>query len=446
MTLPAETIRRKRDGMALDAEEIAEFVAGLADGRVTDAQAAAFAMAVFFRGMTPDETVALTLAMRDSGSVLDWRALGVDGPVLDKHSTGGIGDKVSLILAPLLAACGAFVPMISGRGLGHTGGTLDKLDAIPGYRSQPPLDDFVRAVRQTGCAIVGATDALAPADGRLYGIRDVTGTVDSLPLITASILSKKLAEGLDALVLDVKVGSGAFMATEADARALADSLVRVAYDAGVPTVALLTDMNQALGRAVGNALEVGEAIAFLTGRGVRDARLAEVTLALAAEALVLGGLAVDATAARSLAERRLADGSAAERFSRSVAALGGPADLLDRPDRYLAAAPVVVAVHAARDGFVAAIDGRALGLAVIELGGGRARPQDRIDHRVGLSEVAGIGERVDAGRSICLLHAADAGSAERAAARIAGAITTRTTRTTTEATPTVVRRVEALHD
>ena len=419
--LPAETIRRKRDGAALHADDIAGFIAGLSDGRVTDAQAAAFAMAVFFRGMTADETVALTFAMRDSGAVLDWR---VDGPVLDKHSTGGIGDKVSLILAPLLAACGAFVPMISGRGLGHTGGTLDKMDAIPGYRSQPSREEFARVVSDTGSAIVGATGDLAPADRRLYAIRDVTGTVESLPLITASILSKKLAEGAGALVMDVKVGSGAFMATEADALALAESLVRVASGAGVPTVALLTDMDQALGRSAGNALEVAEAIAFLTGRDLRDARLAEVTLALAAEALVLGGLAPDLAAARVLAERRLRDGSAAERFARSVAALGGPPDLLERPDLHLAAAPLRVPVHAEDEGFIIAIDARALGVAVIELGGGRARPQDAIDHRAGLSEMAGIGERVDAGRAVCVIHAADEGAANAAAARIVQAIKT----------------------
>ncbi len=423
--LPAEIIRRKRDGSALDAGEISDFIAGLADGRVTDAQAAAFAMAVFFRGMTPDETVALTLAMRDSGAVLDWRALGVAGPVLDKHSTGGVGDKVSLILAPLLAACGACVPMISGRGLGHTGGTLDKMDAIPGYRSQPSREEFVRVTSETGCAIVGATDDLAPADRHLYAIRDVTGTVESLPLITASILSKKLAEGAGALVMDVKVGSGAFMATEAEALALAESLVRVAGGAGVPTVALLTDMDQVLGRTAGNALEVDEAIAFLTGREMRDARLAEVVLALAAEALVLGGLAADSSTARAMAERRLEDGGAAERFARSVAALGGPADLLERPDRHLAGAPVVVAVPPAREGFVAAIDARALGVAVIELGGGRTRPRDGIDHRVGLSNVAGLGERVDGGRPLCMIHAADEDAARRASRRIGGAIATR---------------------
>ncbi len=410
--LPAEIIRRKRDGAALTTAEIAAFVAGLTDGDVTDAQAAAFAMAVLLRGMSADETVALTLAMRDSGSVLAWH--GLDGPVLDKHSTGGIGDKVSLILAPLLAACGAYVPMISGRGLGHTGGTLDKMDAIPGYRSQPTQNEFARVVREAGCAIVGATTDLAPADRRLYAIRDVTATVESLPLITASILSKKLAEGAGALVFDVKVGSGAFMTTEAAATALAESLVRVAQGAGVPAAALLTDMDQALGRTAGNALEVREAIGFLSG-DKPDGRLAEVTFALAAEALLLGGLAADCAAARALAERRLCDGSAAERFARSVAALGGPADLLQAPDRHLPRAEVVVPVHPAAPGQIAAIDARALGLAVIELGGGRARAEDAIDHRVGLSELAGIGEWVGAERPLCVVHAADAAAAKRVA-------------------------------
>ncbi len=295
--LPQEIIRRKRDGAELAQDEIAAFIAALTDGRVTDGQAAALAMAVFFRGMTRAETVALTEAMRDSGTVLDWRRFALPGPVLDKHSTGGIGDKVSLILAPLVAACGGFVPMLSGRGLGHTGGTLDKLAAIPGYLIQPDRERFVRVVREVGCAVVGATDDLAPADRRLYAIRDVTATVESLPLITASILAKKLAEGAQGLVMDVKAGSGAFMASHDEARALAQSLVEVACGAGVPTVALITEMDQALGHTVGNALEVVESIDFLTGAR-RDDRLAEVTLALAAEMLVLGGLAADLGAAR----------------------------------------------------------------------------------------------------------------------------------------------------
>ncbi len=415
--LAAELIRRKRDGAELSADEVAAFVDGLTSGTLSGGQAAAFAMAVFFRGMTRAETVALTLAMRDSGAVLDWRALGIDGPVIDKHSTGGVGDKVSLILAPLLAACGASVPMISGRGLGHTGGTLDKMDAIPGYRSQPPRDDFVRAVREAGCAIVGATDDLAPADRRLYAIRDVTATVESLPLITASVLAKKLAGGAHALVLDVKVGSGAFMTNEADAMALAQSLVEVATGAGMPARALLTDMDQPLGRSIGNALELREAIDVLRS-GSGEPRLMEVTLALAEEALLLAGMAYHPSAARFLVRRALEDGAAAERFARSVATLGGPADLLDDPDRHLPSAAVVVPVHPPSDGWVGAVDARALGIAVIELGGGRARADDRVDHAVGLSEVASVGTRVGGGRPLCLLHAADGASARRGATRV----------------------------
>ena len=418
--LPQETIRRKRDGLPLDAAEIGRLVAGLTDGTLAESQAAAFAMAVFLRGMTAAETVALTRAMRDSGRVLDWRALGVEGRVVDKHSTGGVGDKVSLILAPLLAACGAYVPMISGRGLGHTGGTLDKLAAIPGYRTDIDLATLAQVVRRTGCAVIGQTADLAPADRRLYAIRDVTATVESLPLITASILSKKLAEGLDALVLDVKCGSGAFMAEPEAARTLARTLVEVARGAGLPTTALLTDMDQVLGRSAGNALEVAESIAFLTG-AAREARLQDVTLALAAEILTLAGLAPDAAAARALAVARLADGSAAERFARMVAALGGPADVLARPG--LPAAPCVVPVVPERAGVVARMDVRAIGLAVVALGGGRTDPAQAIDPRVGLSEVAGLGEAVDAAHPLCLVHAASDDAAAEAAARIRAAVT-----------------------
>jgi thymidine phosphorylase len=418
--LPQESLRAKRDGQALTAAEIRAFVAGIADGSLADAQVAAFAMAVCLRGMSDAETVALTLAMRDSGRVLDWRALGEARPVLDKHSTGGVGDKVSLILAPLLAACGAAVPMISGRGLGHTGGTLDKLDAIPGYRSQVAPEHFVRVVRETGCAIVGASDDLAPADRRLYAIRDVTATVESLPLITASILSKKLAGGAGTLVMDVKCGSGAFMADEAAALALARSIVRVGCGAGLRTVALLTDMDQPLGASAGNALEMHEAVGVLTGRGA-DARLLAVTLALAEAALVASGLCADDAAAAALARRRLADGSAADVFARSVAALGGPADLLERPHRHLAAAPVTVEVTAPCAGHLAAVDARALGLAVVSLGGGRRRPEDAVDHRVGLSGFVPLGAWVERGDALCRVHAADAAAAAIAAALVGGA-------------------------
>jgi thymidine phosphorylase len=418
--LPQEIIRKKRDGAALSEAEIRFFVEGLTAGRITEGQIAALAMAIFLRGMALDETVALTRAMTDSGTRLAW--LGLPGPVVDKHSTGGIGDKVSLILAPLLAACGAFVPRISGRGLGHTGGTLDKLDSIPGYDTAPGLERLRQVVREVGCAIIGQTAELAPADRRLYAIRDVTATVESIPLITASILSKKLAAGLDGLVMDVKVGSGAFLPDLAQARALAASLVAVAHGAGLPCTALLTDMSQCLGRTAGNALEVREAIDLLTGRATHS-RLREVTLALAAAALTLVGLADSAEAARARAEQALGSGAAAERFARMVTALGGPADLLERPAHHLPAAPITRPVALLGSGYVAALDARALGLAVVELGGGRQRPNDAVDPAVGLAEVAGLGDRVGPDRPFALVHARSEPDAARAARRITAAVT-----------------------
>ena len=421
--LPQEIIRKKRDGHLLSEGEIAGFIAGVTAGTVTEGQIAAFAMAVLFRGMALDERVALTHAMTRSGTVLDWKPLALPGPVLDKHSTGGVGDKVSLILAPIVAACGGFVPMISGRGLGHTGGTLDKLDAIPGYRSLPDRETFQRTVRDVGCAIIGANSDLAPADRAIYAVRDVTATVESIDLITASILSKKLAAGLDALVMDVKFGSGAFKPAIAEAEELARSIATVARGAGLPTTALLTDMNQVLGRNAGNAIEVDEAIGVLTGRAA-DPRLRKVTLDLAAEMLLLGRLAGERTAALAMAERALDGGAAAERFARMVSALGGPADLLDAPHRHLAPAPVVREVRARREGFVDAIDVRALGLAVIGLGGGRTRPQDPIDPAVGLADVAGIGTGVGAhGAPLALVHARSEEGAQAAAEQVLAAFT-----------------------
>ena len=411
MLLPQETIRAKRDGLTLDEAAIDAFVRGLVDGSVGEGQAAAFAMAVFFRGLSTPERVALTRAMTRSGTVLDWDV----GPVLDKHSTGGVGDAVSLALAPMVAACGGYVPMISGRGLGHTGGTLDKLASIPGYDATPGLPTLRRVVREVGCAIIGQTDDLAPADRRLYAIRDVTGTVESLDLITASILSKKLAAGLGGLVMDVKQGSGAFMRGLHEARDLARSIVAVAGGAGLPTVALVTDMDAPLADAAGNALEVAYAIDYLTGAR-REPRFHAVTLALGAEMLLAGGLAATRPEATEALERGLASGRAAETFARMVAELGGPADLIDGPARYLAAAPVRRAVRA--PGMVAAIDTRAVGLAVIGLGGGRARPQDGIDHRVGFTDLARPGE---AGGLLGIVHAADEAAADRAEAALRAA-------------------------
>ena len=437
--LPQEFIRRKRDGGAVSAEDIDAYIRGVTDGSVTEGQVAAFSMAVFFQGMSLDERVALTRAMTHSGDVLDWSGKGLDGPVLDKHSTGGIGDKVSLILGPIVAACGGYVPMISGRGLGHTGGTLDKLDSIPGYRSQPDVETLERVVRATGCAIIGATGDIAPADKRIYAIRDVTGTVESLDLITASILSKKLAAGLGGLVMDVKFGSGAFAAAFEDAGALAESLVTVAEGAGLPTVALLTDMNQVLGRAAGNALEVKESIDLLTGQSV-DPRLSEVTLALTAELLCLGGLAESVEEGLGRARQALADGSAAERFARMVAALGGPADILEESDRHLTAAPLRRDVFPEAEGIVTAVDARAVGVAIVAIGGGRAAPEDVIDHAVGLTDVAAIGETVGPGtKPLASVHARDDAQADRAAAMLRNAYTLGDA--VPEAQPLVARRV-----
>ena len=417
MTLPQEIIRAKRDGGTLAGAEIADFVAGLTDGRVTEGQAAAFAMAVFFRGLGLDERVALTEAMTRSGRVLTWD---LPGPVLDKHSTGGVGDAVSLVLAPLVAACGGYVPMISGRGLGHTGGTLDKLASIPGYAATPDVATFARVVREAGCAIIGQTADLAPADRRLYAIRDVTGTVESLDLITASILAKKLAAGLDGLVMDVKAGSGAFMAGEDDARALAASIVDVAAGAGLATTALITDMDAPLASSAGNAVEVAYAVDHLTGRR-REARFHAVTVALAAEMLVLGGLAPDAAAAAARAEAAVASGAAAERFARMAAALGGPADLLERPGAHLPRSPVVRDVHPERAGTVAGVATRAVGLAVIGLGGGRTRPGDGIDPAVGFTGLARPGDAVGPDRPLGRVHARSAAGADAAAAALRAA-------------------------
>jgi thymidine phosphorylase len=409
--LPQEVIRRKRDGAALTREEVKDFIEGLTSGSVSEGQVAAFAMAVFFRGMSREEAVGLTLAMRDSGTVLQWD---LPGPVVDKHSSGGIGDNLSLMLAPMLAACGLYVPMISGRGLGHTGGTLDKLDSIPGYATQPGLDLFRSVTREAGCAIIGQTVDLAPADKRLYGIRDVTATVESIPLITASILSKKLAAGLQHLVLDVKTGSGAFMATMEEARGLAESLVAVANGAGLKTTALITDMDEPLAPCAGNALEVAHACKFLLCRRA-EPRVMDITLALGAELLLSAGVDRDAAAARARLQATLTSGKAAEHFDRMVRALGGPAEFLSRYERHLAMAPLVRAVHAERDGIVSSIRTRELGLAVIELGGGRRIASDRIDHRVGLSNLLGKRARADSGAPLCLVHAADEAGFARAA-------------------------------
>jgi len=437
--LPQETIRRKRNGDALTTDEIAAFVRGIADESITEGQVAALAMAVYFNGMTRDEAIALTLNMRDSGEVLDWSDL--DGPILDKHSTGGVGDNVSLMLAPAVAACGGFVPMISGRGLGHTGGTLDKFDSIPGYTTQPDNALFRKVTKQVGCAIIGQTANLAPADKRFYGIRDVTATVESVPLITASILSKKLAAGLQGLVLDVKCGNGAFMDDLEKARELATSLVEVANGAGLRSTALLTDMNQPLASAAGNAVEVKNCIDFLTGRHV-DPRLWDVTVALGAEMLVSGGLAASPEDGAAKMEQAYSSGAAAEKFARMVSELGGPGDLTEKPEIHLEAAPVVRPVIAEGDGSVIGVETRAVGIAVVALGGGRVRAADPVDPAVGFTELVGVGDAIDGDRPLGFVHARDEAAAERAEAELRNAYQLGSAREVDDA-PAVIERVTA---
>ncbi|TFW32437.1 thymidine phosphorylase [Massilia horti] len=420
MFLPQEIVRKKRDGGTLTADEIEFFVRGIPDGSVTEGQIAALAMAVYFNDMNMDERVAFTLAMRDSGQVLEWKSLDLPGPVVDKHSTGGVGDVVSLMLGPMIAACGGYVPMISGRGLGHTGGTLDKFDSIPGYCTVPDPELFRKVVRHVGVAIIGQTAQLAPADKRFYGIRDTTATVESVAMITGSILSKKLAAGLDALVMDVKVGSGAFMPTYDKSVELAESIVKVGNGAGTRTSAILTGMNESLAPCAGNAVEVRCAIDYLTGKS-RPARLHEVTMSLCAEMLVLSGLAASDDEARAKLQAGLDSGEAAERFARMVTALGGPADLMERPDAYFDKAPVVVPVPALGSGFAASTDCRGLGLAVVGLGGGRVRPQDPIDYAVGLTDLVQLGDRIEEGQPLALVHARTEAAAQRAVREVQAA-------------------------
>ena len=412
MFLPQETIRKKRDGLPVPREEISQFIRGVVDGKVGEGQIAAFAMATLLKGMSIEECVSLTLAMRDSGAVLDWRDL--PGPVVDKHSTGGVGDLVSLVLGPLVAACGGFVPMISGRGLSHTGGTLDKLESIPGYNVTPAPEVFRKVVRDCGLAIIGQTSALAPADKKIYAVRDITATVESIDLITASILSKKLAAGLQFLVMDVKFGNGAFMADESSAHILAKRLVEVANGAGMRTTALLTDMHQPLARSAGNALEVREAINFLKG-GKTDPRLHEVVFALSAQMLAVSGLAASPVDAQAKLEVALASGRAAEVFAKMVRGLGGPSNFLENPDQFLPKAAVVLEFKSSEAGFVSRMDTRDLGLAVVALGGGRSRVEDTIDHSVGIEFQVSLGDKIEPGQTLAIIHAADSPRAEAAA-------------------------------
>ncbi len=406
-----DVIRAKRDGGRLSSEQIAFLVAGLADGSLPAEQVSALAMAVFLNGMEFDEAAELTLAMANSGTVLDWSEAGLDGPVVDKHSTGGVGDKVSFMLAPIAAACGCYVPMISGRGLGHTGGTTDKVESIPGYQSMPDFETFRSVVSTVGCSIIGQTSDLAPADRRFYAIRDVTGTVESVPLITASILSKKIAAGLEGLVMDVKTGSGAFMETHERARELSGSIIRTAGQAGLKTHALITDMNQVLGITAGNAVEIREVVDYLRDEA-REQRLDDVVLGLCAEMLLVGGVETDRDSARQRCDDAVTSGRAAEVFDRMVAAMGGPAGFIDGADDHLPSANVVRPVHA--EGVLAGIDTRAVGNAIIELGGGRKQVGEELDLSVGFSDLAPLGTALDGQTPLAIVHAASADAAELA--------------------------------
>ena len=435
--LAQEIIRRKRDGHPLERAHIDAFVRGLVDHSWSDAQAAAMAMAFFLEGMSHQETMALTDAMTHSGTVLQWRHA-FPGPTLDKHSTGGVGDKVSLVLAPVIAACGGIVPMISGRGLGHTGGTLDKLESIPGYQVTVPRERLEAVLRQAGCAIVSASAEIAPADRRLYAIRDVTATVESIPLICASILSKKLAAGLDAMVLDIKVGNGAFATDLTFARAMASALNEVAGASGLETTAWITDMNQVLGRSCGNALEVLEAVRFMQGVDP-DPRLALVIRTLASELLVMGRLDPDADAACKRIDAVLANGRALEHFARMVSALGGESDFVEHAAERLPVAPAKRAIFAAKGGWVHRVATRDLGLACIELGGGRHKAEDSVDPRVGFTHVVAPGDRVEAGGLLAMVHAARESDAQIVCRLLDGAFTVADA--PPESSPVLVARV-----
>jgi len=406
-----DVIRKKRDGGELSDDEIRFFVDGLADNSLPAEQVSSLAMAIFLNSMSFEEAGKLTLAMAASGTVLDWSSEDLDGPVVDKHSTGGVGDKVSFLLAPIAAACGCFVPMISGRGLGHTGGTTDKAECIPGYNATPDFDTFRKAVREVGCAIIGQTADLAHADRRFYSIRDVTGTVESVPLITASILSKKIAAGLQGLVMDVKVGSGAFMDSTAKAKELARSIIGTAAKAGLRTHALITDMNEVLGTTAGNALEIRESVQYLRNER-REPRLNDVVLSLCAEMLVVGGIERERDAARKKCDDAVTNGRAAEAFGRMVSALGGPTDFVDNYDDYLVKAPVARAVNA--KGFVTKVNARAVGNSIIELGGGRRKVGEALDWSVGFSDIAPIGQALDGDVPLAIVHAATEASADKA--------------------------------
>lgn len=439
MFLPQEVIRDKRDGHELSAEQIRYFVDGIKNDSISESQISALAMAVFFQGMSADERVALTLAMRDSGTVLDWSSWDLDGPVVDKHSTGGVGDVVSLMLGPIIAACGGYVPMISGRGLGHTGGTFDKFDAIPGYQTTPDLATLQKVVKEVGVAIIGQTGELAPADRRFYATRDITATVESIPLITASILSKKLAAGLDGLVLDVKTGNGAVMNQHERAVELAQSLVTVAQGAGLSTSAIITDMNQPLARSAGNSIEVHEAIRYLRG-DYRAPRLHQVTIELAAEMLRITGLAQSLEDGREQAQRSLDSGAAAERFAKMVRTLNGPAAILEDFESLLPLAPIAKPLLAEQSGFLAGLDTRQVGMAVVALGGGRQHSNDTLDYGVGLDQIVTVGTAVTTDTPLAMIYARTEEAWNAAAERLRKAVTIATS--PSAETPLIYQRIE----
>ncbi len=435
--LPQEIIRKKRNGKKLDADEINFFIKGLCAGEVADVQIASMTMAIFLNGLSKEETLSLTLAMRDSGQTISWQEI-MDGPIVDKHSTGGVGDKVSLMLAPMLAASGAYVPMIAGRGLGHTGGTLDKLDSITGYQTNIDIDKFKSTVKDVGCAIMGQTENLAPADRKLYAIRDVCATVESIPLITSSILSKKLAAGLQYLVMDIKCGNGAFMENIERATALAQSIIRVANGAGTKTSALLTDMSSVLGSTVGNALEVEEALSYLKGEKA-DKRLDEVTISLCTELLINSGLASNKTEAEQKLRQSISTGTAYDKFIKMAVNMGADRKILEDFAKKRNKAAYIEPIYSSNEGYVSSIDTRKIGLGVIMLGGGRTVPQQRINHTTGFTSFCQTGDKIDKQTPLCYVHAEEKETIKEVADLVRKAISL--TPTCPPKTPVVIQKI-----
>ena len=421
--LPQEIIRIKRNGNPLTASQLHDFSQGIASGEVSNAQIAAFAMAVYFQDLSVQERIDWTNAVKSSGFTIDWSNMSIPGPILDKHSTGGIGDGVSLMLAPMLAACGANIPMIAGRGLAHTGGTIDKLESIPGYNTGLPIEEFKRVVKNVGCSIIRQTEELAPTDSRVYSVRDVTATVESIGLITASIISKKLAAGISSLVLDVKTGNGAVMQDLDESRILAKSLVDVANGAGVKTTALITDMSQPLSYNAGNSLEILEAIEFLKGGGSHP-RLTECVYALGSRALVDSGLSDSIDQANQSLKNSVSNGLALEKFAQMISAMGGDASVIENTN-ILPKASVVKPVYADKTGYVSSFDLRAIGMSIVSLGGGRTAPSQSINHSVGFQNIVQAGTQVSPDKNsqpLCFIHASSEKDCEEAGRKIVESI------------------------